>query len=175
MYFLAIPIADLINAKYEYIQLNALEQYNCDGILLHPVIGRKKSGDYNADIIMKSYELMVRQHYPQDKVLLSPFHYYSQYAGPREAVFSALCRKNFGCNYFIVGRDHTGLGDYYNPYDSHDIFENLDLGIIILSMDKAYLCNKCERVTDDCSHNNKFHSHLLIFWFFPYSANQKFA
>ncbi len=146
---------NVIHRVHEYIQLNALEQYNCDGILLHPVIGRKKSGDYNADIIMKSYELMVGQHYPQDKVLLSPFHYYSQYAGPREAVFSALCRKNFGCSHFIVGRDHTGVGRYYMPDESQKLFESLgNIGIKPIFYGEINYCNICEQYLENCVHED---------------------
>jgi ATP sulfurylase len=144
---------NVVHRVHEFIQLNALEQYNCDGIFLHPVIGRKKSGDYNADIIMKSYELMVRQHYPQDKVLLSPFHYYSQYAGPREAVFSALCRKNFGCSHFIVGRDHTGVGQYYMPDESQKLFKSLgNIGIKPIFYGEINYCNMCKQYLENCVH-----------------------
>ncbi|MBH11268.1 MAG: hypothetical protein CMG74_13130 [Candidatus Marinimicrobia bacterium] len=152
---------NVIHNGHEFIQKKALEMIGADALLISPVVGEKKKGDFSGKAILECYNKMItEEYYKPYGALLSAFNTYSRYSGPREAVFTAICRKNFGCNYFIVGRDHTGLGDYYNPYDSHDIFENLDLGIIILSMDKAYLCNKCERVTDDCSHNNKFHSEL---------------
>ena len=115
---------------HEFIQKQALEQFHCDGILIHPLVGPKKVGDYHPGIILKSYAMMIRHHYPDGKVLLSAFQSYPRYSGPREAVFTALCRKNFGCTHFIVGRDHSGVGDFYPPDAGHKLFEQLgDIGI----------------------------------------------
>ncbi|MBZ0166158.1 MAG: sulfate adenylyltransferase, partial [Candidatus Omnitrophica bacterium] len=115
---------------HEYLQLEAFKKYHCDGILIHPLIGPKKKGDYSAQIILKSYEMMIRNYYPETKVLLGAFQNFPRYAGPREAVFTALCRKNFGCSHFIVGRDHSGVGKYYEPDAGHRLFDQLgDIGI----------------------------------------------
>ena len=148
---------NVIHRVHEYIQMHALDKYKCDGIFLHPVVGRKKKGDYSAEIIMKTYEFMMGRHYPKNKVLLSTFNNYSRYSGPREAVFSALCRKNFGCSHFIVGRDHTGVGDYYGPNESRDLFESLDdIGIIPIFFDEVRYCSLCKKYVDQCEHNDEY-------------------
>lgn len=116
---------------HEHIQLMAMDIAHADGLLISPVLGSKKSGDFLPEPIMKSYEALIRfGAYPADKVFLSGFYTYSRYAGPREAVFTALCRKNMGCSHFIVGRDHTGVGDFYDQDASRRIFEQMgDIGI----------------------------------------------
>jgi sulfate adenylyltransferase len=107
-----------------------MEDENCDGLFVHPVIGKKKPGDFNPRYIIQSYEKMIECFYPKNKVVFATFSTFSRYAGPREALFTALCRKNFGCSHFIVGRDHTGVGNYYAPDAAHRIFDQFpDLGI----------------------------------------------
>jgi ATP sulfurylase len=98
---------NVIHQAHEVIQMTALKDYNCDGLFVHPIIGLKKEGDYAENIIIKSYELMIDRYYPKGKVVLGAFSTYSRYAGPREAVFTALCRKNFGCSHFIVDRNNA--------------------------------------------------------------------
>lgn len=121
---------NVIHRSHEYIQLEALERSGCDGLLIHPVAGDKKKGDYASESIIQSYEIMMERYYPKNKVLFGVFSTYSRYAGPREALFTALCRKNYGCSHFIVGRDHTGVGDFYDPKASQAIFDQFDdLGI----------------------------------------------
>ena len=133
---------------HEYIQKLALENSSSDAILISPVTGLKKKGDFTAEIIIKCYEILIRQGcYSPSGVLLSSFNTFSRYSGPREAVFTAICRKNFGCNYFIVGRDHTGVGKYYNANVSQKIFNNIDLGMTILFFDKASYCKKRRKIT----------------------------
>ena len=133
---------------HEYIQKLALEMSSSDAILISPVTGLKKEGDFTAEIIIKCYEILIRQGcYSPSGVLLSSFNTFSRYSGPREAVFTAICRKNFGCNYFIVGRDHTGVGKYYNANVSQKIFNNIDLGMTILFFDKASYCKKRRKIT----------------------------
>ncbi len=113
----------------------------CDGLFVHPVIGKKKSGDFEADVIIKAYEEMIEKFYPASKVLLCSFASYSRYCGPREALFTALVRKNFGCSHFIVGRDHTGVKDFYHPKASHDIFDKFieeELGVVPIKFDKVF-------------------------------------
>src|SRR3989344_3919202 len=111
-----------IHRSHEHIQLEGIRQSRADGLLVHPIVGKKKDGDFHALPIVKSYELMMKNFYPKDKVFLGTFATFSRYAGPREALFTALCRKNFGCSHFIVGRDHTGVGSFYAPQASHEIF-----------------------------------------------------
>lgn len=141
---------------HEYIQLNAMKRANCDGLFIHPVIGQKKQGDFNAKYIIKAYELMKKHYYPKDSVVFGTFPTYSRYAGPREAVFTALCRKNFGCSHFVVGRDHTGVGDFYHPKASHNIFDLFpDLGIHAVKFGKVFYSNKEEKYV----HENDIESH----------------
>jgi pyruvate kinase len=130
---------NVIHKGHEFIQLQAMEEENCDGLLVHPVIGKKKVGDFKPDYIVKSYETMINQFYPRNKVVFAAFATFSRYAGPREALFTALCRKNFGCSHFVVGRDHTGVGDYYDADASHRIFELFpDLGMKIVKFGEVF-------------------------------------
>lgn len=122
---------------HEFIQLQALEKTHADGLLISPVIGPPKVGDFLPGWIMKSYRLMIDFGvYPRDKTLLTCFATYPRYCGPREAVFTAICRKNMGCSHFIVGRDHTGVGDFYTDTQTRELFDNLDdIGITPLFFD----------------------------------------
>lgn len=144
---------NVMHRAHEYIQTCALENYHCDGIFVHPVVGPKKDGDYDAGIILKSYEMMILAGYLKSKIFLGAFQNYSRYCGPREAVFTALCRKNFGCSHFIVGRDHTGLGDYYKPGSVVKLFERLgDIGITPIFFDDVHYCKKCGTYLSRCNH-----------------------
>jgi len=117
---------NVAHRAHEFIQLSALEQTGADGIYLNPVIGPKKNGDWMTGPILESYQKMLELGvYPQDKAILGSFSTYSRYAGPREAVFTALARKNMGCSHFIIGRDHTGVGNYYQPEDNKNLFARL--------------------------------------------------
>ncbi len=122
---------------HEFIQMKALQRAAADGLYISPVIGPKKRHDFLPGPIMKSYQLMLDcGFYPAGKVVLGSFPTYSRYAGPREAVFTALCRKNMGCSHFIVGRDHTGVGNFYPPEANRRLFERLgDIGIEVLHFD----------------------------------------
>jgi ATP sulfurylase len=116
---------------HEFIQLQALEQTGADGIYINPITGPKKPGDFLAEPIMLSYQTLLEfGYYPKGKVVLGSFFTYSRYAGPREAVFTALCRKNMGCSHFIIGRDHTGVGNFYPPDANRKLFDSLgDIGV----------------------------------------------
>lgn len=139
---------------HEFIQLKAMEDENCDGLLIHPVVGKKKTGDFKPEYIIKSYEKMIGSFYPKEKVVFAAFSTFSRYAGPREAIFTALCRKNFGCSHFIIGRDHTGVGDYYAPYASQAIFDDFsDLGIKIVKFNEIFYSKKLNRYIQE---NGKF-------------------
>jgi len=120
-----------------HLQLEALEQAHADGLLITPVLGFKKDGDFRSEPIIESYQALLRTGiYPRGKVVLGGFATYSRYAGPREAVFTALCRKNMGCSHFIIGRDHTGVGDFYAPDAAQAFIESLpDLGITPMFFD----------------------------------------
>jgi len=134
---------NVIHNGHEFIQLSALDKTKADGLFVHPAVGKKKTGDYHAKYIIKSYELMNHEYYPKNKVIFGTFSTYSRYAGPREALFTALCRKNFGCSHFIVGRDHTGVGNYYHPKASHNIFDRFpDLGIIPVKFENVFYSDK---------------------------------
>ena len=129
---------NVIHRGHEFVQIRALQDEYCDGLLVHPVIGIKKAGDFHSDYIVKSYQMMLDQFYPKDRVVFATFATFSRYAGPREALFTAICRKNCGCSHFIVGRSHTGVGDYYDPHASHRIFDQFpDLGIQPVKFDEV--------------------------------------
>ena len=118
---------------HEFLQKVALNEV--DGLFVQPVIGEKKIGDFKDEYILISYEILIQRHYPKDKVFLGILPLKMRYAGPREAVFHAIIRKNFGCTHFIVGRDHAGVGDYYGPFDAQNIFDNFkkdEIGVKIL-------------------------------------------
>ncbi len=155
---------NVIHRSHEFIQMKALEVENCDGLFVHPVIGKKKPGDFYAKYIIESYKLMVKNFYPADKVFFATLPTYSRYAGPREAVFTALCRKNFGCSHFIVGRDHTGVGNFYNPTASHDIFDKFpDLGMKIIKFNKIFYSKKYDgyiHETEDSDHLEEDKLHI---------------
>ena len=124
---------------HEHVIANACERSNADGVLIHPVIGPKKAGDFLPEIILGAYEKLISQAFPN--ALLAAFSTYSRYCGPREAVFTALCRKNFGCTHFVLGRDHTGVGSFYQPNENRELFEELgDIGIAPVFFDTVYHC-----------------------------------
>lgn len=122
---------------HEHVIANACDRSNADGVLIHPVIGPKKAGDFTPEAIMGAYERLISARFPNS--LLAAFSTYSRYCGPREAVFTALCRKNFGCTHFVLGRDHTGVGDFYAANNNKELFDSLgDIGIAPVFFDTVY-------------------------------------
>ena len=146
---------NVIHQGHEFLQKKALKIIGADALFVSPVIGPKKKGDFSPGAVLKAYEIMLRKnHYSPYPAFIAAFHTYSRYSGPREAVFTALCRKNFGCSHFIVGRDHTGVGSYYPSDASQRIFEKLgDIGIIPLFFNEIYFCKVCQKTTDKCPHS----------------------
>jgi len=139
---------------HEYLQRTALEQ--ADGLFIQPLVGRKKAGDYTPQAIMTGYRALVAGFYPKDRVLLGILSTAMRYAGPRESVFHAIIRRNYGCTHFIVGRDHAGVGSYYGKYEAHAMTRRFDgeLGITILRLHGPYHCRRCDGIVTEhtCPH-----------------------
>jgi len=143
---------------HEYVQKTALTFV--DGLFINPIIGKKKSGDFKDEVILSSYDTLMKHYYLKDRAVMSILRTSMKYAGPREAIHHAIMRKNFGCTHFIVGRDHAGVGNYYGPYDAHEIFAEFpDLRIIPVFFRSFSRCTKCGGVVNDkiCPHDQKYH------------------
>lgn len=145
-----------IHRAHEHIQRLGLE--TCDGLFINPITGWKKKGDFTQEAVIAAYTEMMKEFYPADRVYMAGLKTQMRYAGPREAVFHAIIRRNLGCTHFIIGRDHAGVGGYYGAYDAHELARKLsakhNLGIELLLTREPYYCTKCKQIVTDktCSH-----------------------
>jgi sulfate adenylyltransferase len=143
---------------HEYLQKSALE--HVDGVFIQPKIGEKKAGDYTNNAILAGYESLIEQYYPNALTVLSMFNSRMMYAGPREAVFDSIVRKNHGCTHFIIGRDHAGVGNYYGDFEAQQLFDAIgNIGIEPLYYHYAFYCSNCDGIVSEkvCPHGSDSH------------------
>lgn len=154
----AFQTRNVPHRSHEFLQKKALAEV--DAIMIHPVIGKKKPGDFTDEAILESYKILLEKYYPKEKSFLNILPIKMRYAGPREAVMHALIRRNYGCTHMIIGRDHAGVGNYYGSYDAHNLFDQFkkdELGIEILKFENVSHCHACNelKMDGDCEHGNE--------------------
>jgi sulfate adenylyltransferase len=142
------------HTAHEYLQRCTLEREDVDGLFVHPVLGRLKTGDYRPEVIAQAYRALVDSYYPASRVMLASLSITMRYGGPKAALFLAIVRKNFGCELYIVGRDQAGVGKYYDPFACQRIFDEYPIGITPLKFAETYFCRRCGWMASGrtCSH-----------------------
>ncbi len=137
---------------HEFTHRLALEK--TDGLLIHPIVGAKREADFSTEIILQSYQLLLKHYLPKERVFLSGLPTWMRYAGPREAIFHGVVRKNFGCTHFIVGRDHAGVGNFYPPYAAQEIFDKFEVGVEVIPVKAVDFCFLCDSFVTErtCPH-----------------------
>ena len=146
-----------MHRSHEYLAKIAIEI--CDGVMIHSTLGELKPGDIPAEVRSEAISTLIENYFVQNTVLQSGYPLDMRYAGPREALLHALFRQNYGCSHLIVGRDHAGVDDYYGPFDAHNIFDEIDSGLITkpLKIDWTFWCNKCAGMSSmkTCPHSHE--------------------
>lgn len=142
------------HTAHEYLQRITLERPDVDGLFVHPVVGRLKSGDYRPEVILAAYEALLASYFPADRVALASLSIAMRYAGPKAALFLAIVRKNYGCGLYIIGRDQAGIGSYYEPFACHRIFDEFDIGVVPLRYGETFHCRRCDGMASPktCAH-----------------------
>jgi len=152
----AFHTRNAVHRAHEYLQRCALEF--ADGLFINPIAGETKKGDFSSNLVMGSYKYLIEHYYPKQRVLLAPLNMRMAFAGPREALFHAIVRKNYGCTHVVIGRDHAGVKNYYDTYAAHRIFDKFDdLGITPLRFSGPFYCKRCKAVATEktCSHRQQ--------------------
>jgi sulfate adenylyltransferase len=146
------------HTAHEYLQRCTLEREDVDGLLVHPVLGRLKKGDYKPEVILEAYQALVNHYYPADRVLLASLSITMRYGGPKAALFLAIVRKNYGCGLYIVGRDQAGVGKYYDPFACQRIFDEYPIDIVPLKFAETFFCRECGWMATgrSCAHPAEF-------------------
>jgi sulfate adenylyltransferase len=157
----AFQTRNVSHTGHEFLQKTAATFV--DGLFINPVIGKKKAGDFKDDVILKSYDELIKAFFPKEITHMSILRYEMKYAGPKEAIHHAIMRKNFGCTHIIIGRDHAGVGNYYGPYDAQKIFSEFpDLGMEPMIFQEFFYCHKCANIVNAkiCPHGKESHDSL---------------
>ena len=142
------------HVAHEMLQKTAITTR--DGVFVNPLIGKKKSGDFKDEVIVKAYETMISNYYPENRCKLATLHTEMRYAGPKEAIHHAIMRQNYGCTHIIIGRDHAGVGKFYDPFAAHKIFDDYpELDITPIFFPAFFYCKKCLTFTNPkvCPHD----------------------
>jgi len=146
-----------MHRSHEYLAKIAIEI--CDGVMIHSTLGELKPGDIPADVRSEAISTLIENYFVKNTVIQSGYPLDMRYAGPREALLHALFRQNYGCSHLIVGRDHAGVGDYYGPFDAHNIFDEIDADLVTkpLKIDWTFWCNKCAGMSSmkTCPHSHE--------------------